>query len=109
MNRYFDKNDVFSSNNRIFESFFTDAPVQKTKLEKWLEKLSRVLFSILVFLSSAAFVKLAKCIGVAGSLVGFVGIIGAMEQGTLGLGIGLCIGAVLLLIEYLCLRGNHRS
>ena len=109
MNRYFDNNGLYSSNNRIFEGYFNDVTAQKTKLEKWLEKLSRVLFSILVFLSSATFVKALKCVGVAGALVGFVGIIGAMEQGTLGLGLGLCIGAALLLIEYLCIRGSHRS
>lgn len=109
MNRYFEKNDIFSSNSRIFEGYFDDVTAQKSGLEKWLEKLSCVLLSILVFLSSSTLVKTVKCLGVAGALVGFVGIIGAMEQGTLGLGTGLCIGGALLLVEYLCLRGSHRS
>ena len=105
MNKYFDKNDMFNSNNRTYEGYFTDTTNTKNS---W-KKVSDFLFMILRFLSGQAVVRTVKAVAVALSLIGFLGIIGAMENGTLGLGTGLLIGALLLAIEYLCLRGRHRA
>ncbi len=99
MNKYFDKNDTFNSNSRIYEGCFTDARSAKNPLKK----LSEMLFLVLHFLTGQAVVRKIKAVAVALSLIGFVGIIGAMETGSLGLGTGLLIGALLLAIEYLCL------
>lgn len=105
MNKYFDKNDMFDSNSRIYEGYFADV----TNTKNPLKKLSDLLFMILRFLSGQTVIRTVKAVAVALSLIGFVGIIGAMENGTLGLGTGLVIGALLLAIEYLCLRGRHRA
>ena len=105
MNKYFDKNDMFDSNSRIYEGFFADVTNAKNP---W-KKISDFLFLILRFLSGQTVIRCAKATAVALSLIGFVGIIGAMENGALGLGTGLLIGALLLAVEYLCLRGHHRS
>ena len=105
MNKYFDKNDMFNSNSRIYEGYFAD--VTNTK-NSW-KRISDFLFLILRFLSGQTVIRTVKTVAIALSLIGFVGIIGAMENGTLGLGAGLLIGTLLLAIEYLCLRGRHRA
>ena len=105
MNKYFDRNDVINSNSRIYEGYFTDVSNTKNPLKK----LSDILFLILRFLSGQTLIRTIKTVMVALSLIGFLGIIGAMENGTLGFGTGLLIGTLLLAIEYLCLRGHHRS
>ena len=103
MNASFEKNGNFNSNSRIFEAYFTDA---KTK-ENVLQKLSSVCEKAVNFAAlakSRSVLRAVRLLGMAGSLVGFVGIIGAIECGTLGLGSGLLLGALLIGIEYLCLK-----
>ena len=96
---------MFNSNRRIYEGYFAD--VTNTK-NSW-KRISDFLFLILRFLSGQTVIRTVKTVAIALSLIGFVGIIGAMENGTLGLGAGLLIGTLLLAIEYLCLRGRHRA
>ena len=96
---------MFDSNNRIYEGYFTDASNVKSPLKK----LSDFLFLLLRFFSGQTVIRTVKAVMVALSLIGFIGIIGAMERGSLGLGTGLLIGALLLSVEYLCLRGRQRS
>lgn len=105
MNKYFDKNDMFDSNNRIYEGYFTES---KKENYVWSGIMSLLLL-VIQFLSKESFLQKAKMVLVALSLIGFIGIVGAMEAGSLNMGTGLLIGAILIAIEYLCLKGRHRA
>lgn len=96
MNASYEKNGYFDSNTRIFEGCFTEPAPRENHLQKLLARVSAL--------------PVARVLRVAGttlSLVGFVGVIGAMERGTVSLLSGLCIGALLIGVEYLCLRGRR--
>jgi hypothetical protein len=105
MNKYFDKNDMFSSNKRIYEGYFTDSSASKGFGSRALEILLLLLQSILES-NALRYVRVAL---VAVSLIGLIGVIGAVEMGTLGMGSALLIGTALVLVEYLCLKGRHRA
>jgi hypothetical protein len=105
MNKYFDKNDMFNSNSRIYEGYFTDSSTKKNSSNRVLEMLCLILQSLLES-SALRYVKVAL---VALSFIGLIGVIGAVEAGTLGMGSALVIGATLVLVEYLCLKGRHRA
>lgn len=105
MNKYFDKNDMFNSNSRIYEAHFTDSKKDPGALQGALN----ILLLILQLLSKDTFLRKIKASLVAFSLIGLIGIAGAVEIGSLGMGAGLLIGAVLVAIEYLCLRCRHRA
>ena len=106
MNTYFEKNGNFNSNSRIFEAYFTETVKTAGTLEKSLDSLLCFLSVLLRILTGATVRRIAKVSAVALSLVGFIGVIGAIEHGSLSIGMGLLLGAVLLGIEYLCLRGK---
>ena len=107
MNAYFDHNEQFNTNKRIIEAYFTDVTVAPNRMERAINAVLAFLFACWKVLSGERVVRIAKVSGVALSLIGMVGIIGAIERGTLALWAGLCIGLVLLGIEYLCLRPRH--
>ena len=109
MNTYFDKNEHFNSNRRIFETYYQEAARPAGRLQRALDALLGGASALVSALSGAKARRLAKALTVAVSLVGFVGVIGAMERGSLGLGSGLLIGAILVGAEYLCLRGRRQS
>ena len=79
MNKYFDKNDMFDSNNRIYEGYFTES---KKENYVWSGIMSLLLL-VIQFLSKESFLQKAKMVLVALSLIGFIGIVGAMEAGSL--------------------------
>lgn len=106
MNTYFEKNENFSSNSRIFEAYFTEAVKPAGTFQKCLDSMLYLLSALLRILTGATVRRIAKVSAVALSLVGFIGVIGAIERGSLGIGMGLLLGAILLGIEYLCLRGK---
>ena len=107
MNAYYDKNGQGCSNKGIVEAYFGESVKTVSGWERALERILSVLALIVSFLCSDLCRRIAKATSVAVCLVGFVGVIGAMERGTLGLGLGLLIGAILLGIEVLCLRPRH--
>ena len=107
MNAYFENNGSFNSNKRIIEACFTEAakPVGLTRrIGELLLSMPIAFFSAITSAKTKSFLKLFS---VAASLCGFVGVIGAMERGTLGLGAGLLIGMLLVAIEFLCLRRHQ--
>lgn len=103
MNRCYDENQFLNSNNRIFDGYFTEVAKRESA---WKRSARTVLEGLKKAVSSARVRRTAKAVSFTGCLVGFVGIIGAMEAGSLALGAGLLLGACLLAVEYLCLR-NH--
>ena len=105
MNKYFEKNDGFNSNNRIYEGYFTEVNAAPGFGKRVLDLLS----TILGLLLCERFLHRVKLVVVALSLIGLIGVVGAMDAGSLGMGSGLLIGAALVAAEYLCLKGRHRS
>jgi hypothetical protein len=109
MNTTFEQNSNFNSKSRIYEGYFEESASRAGNIRRGLESFLYIIASILTAMTSAKAIALFKVIGVAGALVGFVGIIGAVEQGTLGMGAGLLLGTLLVGIEYLCLRPKRRD
>ena len=108
MNAYFDNNGAFNSNSRIFEGYFTEAETRTSGLQRAAEKLFSRVADLARTLTDSRACRLIKAITVALSLIGFAGVIGAMERGSLGMGTGVLIGATLIGLEYLCLRGRRQ-
>ena len=104
MNAYYHHNEDFVSNKGIINAYFGASATRVSVGEKLLS----MLLALVRFLTCATVRRITKATAVAVTLVAFIGVIGAMESGALGLGAGLFIGAILLGIEYLCLR-PHRA
>ena len=109
MNTTFEQNSNFNSKSRIYEGYFEESASRAGSIRRGLESFLYISASILTAMTSAKAIALFKVIGMAGTLVGFVGIIGAVEQGTLGMGAGFWLGTLLVGIEYLCLRSKRRK
>lgn len=104
MNTYFEKNEKFDSNNRIMEAYFGEAVKVANPIAKAIDTLLSFFFRLWQILTSATARRIGKVTSFALSLVAIVGIIGAIESGSLGLGLGLLLGGLTVGIEYLCLR-----
>ncbi len=103
MNISYQNNEHIYSNNDIFADYF-NVGARPSKMRKAVDAWLAALSMILAFLTAARTRVIARAIGFGLCLVGFVGIIGAMEAGAISLGFGLILGATLLGIEVLCLR-----
>ena len=103
MNISYQNNERVYSNNDIFADYF-NVGTRPSKMRKAADALLAALSLILAFLTAARTRVVARVIGFGLCLVGFVGVIGAMETGAISLGFGLILGAALLGIEVLCLR-----
>ena len=103
MNVSYQNNERVYSNNDIFCDYF-NVGARPSKIRKAADAMLAALSVILAFLTAARTRVIARAIGFGLCLVGFVGIIGAMETGAISLGFGLVLGAALLGIEALCLR-----
>ncbi|MBQ4274484.1 MAG: hypothetical protein IJB94_05905 [Clostridia bacterium] len=103
MNISYQNNGQAYSNNDIFADYF-NAGTRPSKMRKAADALLAALSLILTFLTAARTRVVARAIGFGLCLVGFVGIIGAMETGAISLGFGLVLGAAILGIEVLCLH-----
>ncbi len=108
MNTCFDKNSEFDSNKRIIEAYFGEDAIPSSPWRKYAEQLLFLLSALLRVLTCTKARRICKAVSLALCLVGFIGIIGAMERGVIGLGLGLLIGIAIIGIEALCLR-SHRS
>ena len=106
MNASFEKNGSFNSNNRIFDAYFVESAKPTGAWERIANAMSACVSSAYSIWKYSALSRILRAVGVSASLVGFVGIIGAMERGAIGLGAGLLMGLALVGIEYLCLRKN---
>ena len=104
MNKVFANEQYIISNKRIIEAYFTEAEIAPNALRKVLDRICALLVSILSVLTSARAVALFKTAAVVGCLIGFVGLIGAMERGSLSLLGGLLLSVPVIGIEYLTLK-----
>ena len=103
MNISYQNNGRIYSNNDIFADYF-NVGARPSKMRKAADALLAALSLILSFLAAARTHVVARALGFSLCLIGFVGVIGAMESGAISLGFGLVLGAALLGIEVLCLR-----
>ena len=104
MNTCFDKKANFDSNKRIIEAYFGEDAVCESPLKKYIDQFLFLLAAVLRTLTCTKARRICKALSLAVCLVGFVGIIGAMERGVIGLGLGFLIGLAMIGIEVLCLR-----
>ena len=105
MNKAFTNNDQFISNKRIMEAYFAEAEMTAGKLDGILDRIAAILLSILSVLTCARVISLTRTCVAVGCLVGFVGLIGAMESGSISLLSGLLLSVPVLGVEYLTLKG----
>ena len=103
MNISYQNNERIYSNNDIFGDYF-NVGARPSKMRKAADAMLAALSLILTFLTATRTRVVARALGFGLCLVGFVGIIGAMETGAISLGFGLILGGAILGIELLCLR-----
>ena len=103
MNISYQNNGQVYSNNDIFADYF-NVSARPSKMRKAADAMLAALSLILTFLTAARTRVIARTVVFGLTLVGFVGIIGAMEAGSISLGFGLVWGGAILGIELLCLR-----
>ena len=103
MNISYQNNERIYSNNDIFGDYF-NVGARPSKIRKAAEAMLAALSLIFTFLTAARTRVVARALGFGLCLVGFVGIIGAMETGAISLGFGLVLGGAILGIELLCLH-----
>ena len=109
MNRCFDDKSRFDSNNRSYKKVLPEVSVvTKKRFVPGTSLLERVR-TTLALRVSARVLNLCRAAALALTLVLFVGIIGAMERGTLGFGRGMLWGTVILGVEYLALRSIKKN
>ncbi len=104
MNTYYQQNGRIGSNNDIFETYFYGETKALPSWKKRLDTILAILAAMVASLTSARARTALRVFGVGASLVGFVGIIGAMEAGSLAILPGILIGILLIGVEVLCLR-----
>ena len=109
MNTCYNHNSDFNSNKRIIEAYFGEAVKPVGKGKRILDTLLSFVSLMIRALTSSLARRLLKAFSVAVCLIGFVGVIGAMESGAIGLGTGLLIGLGLMGIEYLSLRPAKKA
>ena len=91
------------SNNDIFGDYF-NVRTSPSKMRKAADAMLAALSVILAFLTCERTRAVARAFGFGVCLIGFVGVIGAVEIGSLSLGAGLVWGMLLIGVEVLCLR-----
>lgn len=100
MNNSYLKNGRFDSNSGIYEGFFTESETRLGRADRLLSKL----FSVARALTGAKAKRIGKVCVVIGCLLAMIGVVGAMEAGSVSLLAGLGISALLLGTEYFCFR-----
>jgi hypothetical protein len=107
MNKYFDNRDEYISNKRIFEAYFTENKKVESPLKKWFDSFLFMLSCMITALTSARAKSIYRVFTIALCMICFIGTVGAVERGTLSMGVALLIGLALVGIEILCLK-KHR-
>ena len=103
MNKYYVSNEQFNSNKRIFEAYYTETEVKPGFGKKAFE-FFLTMFSILTCERART---LVHAIVISLSLIGLIGIVGAMENGTISMGAGILAALVLIGIEILSLKKSY--
>ena len=108
MNRYYEKESTFNSNSRIFKAYYQEADLCNRPRFGALRRGVKQLREMLQTVVSTRALRIVKSIVFSVLFLGFLGVAGAIEQGSLGIGTGLLLSAILLVAEYFLLRA-HRA
>lgn len=109
MNAYYEKKANFSSNKDTNSRF---SNVAESAFEKSEESLAQWICRLRAQserLPKTRIVALLRTVVLSALLIGFLGILGAVEHGSLTMLEGALIGAVLVVGEYLVLRPNKKN
>ena len=109
MNKTYDVSERFHSNNGIYDAFYAEVVAPAYRMRKAGESVTAGLAKFRKILIGATAKRLAKVSGVALSLLGIVGAAGGIQSGKLSLLGGLTVTAILLGVEYLCLKSIGKS
>ena len=104
MNRIDTEHKQFRSDFGTNGEYPMESTASCSRFRRWLDGLLFRLLALWQVLTGAAVRRIARAGGVVCSLIGMLGVAGAMERGTVSLMGGLAACAVLLGIEFLCLR-----
>ena len=104
MNRYFEDKQDFNSNSRIFNAYYANQKNTDHTARNEIDTLCEALSKARKFKLFKVALRVAKPVVFSVALIGTVGVAGAIEAGSLGLGTGIALSLALLGIEYLCLR-----
>ena len=91
MNAYFDNSGIHTLNRPLHITHTGD-------------RLISVICAIVAFFTSAVAVKIEKTVLSAACFIAFFGVIGSMENESVGLVAGIILSAALIFVEYLILR-----
>ena len=105
MNKTFTTKEQIISVNGIFDTFYAEV----TEPSVTAKKLSSALLKTARALTCSKARCLVRAFSAAGSLVGLIGIAGAVEVGNLSPAAGLLLGACMIVVEYLCLSPRRGS
>ena len=105
MNKTFSNSSNIVSVNGIFERFYAEASVQSEAAKK----LSDLLTKAIQILTSVKTTRMLRAFAAAGSLVGLIGIAGAIEVGNLSPILGLVFASGMVAVEYICLKPRHNK
>lgn len=108
MNKYFETNDRFNSNKRIFDAYYEEAERSVGGIRGALDSVLYLLSVILSAVLCERVRRIARALAICICFVGFVGVIGAIDHGSISLGTGLLIALALLAIELLCFKKSAR-
>ena len=106
MNKYYDNNDQYISNKRIFEAYFTEIKREPSAFQKALRGALCLLASLAALIVAGKERGTFKAVSLALCLLGMIGLIGAMESGSISMLGGIGIALILLAIEYFCLAAR---
>ena len=104
MNKYYLSEEQFNSNKRIFEAYYTEAKTSVGAFQKALDFLRIFLSAVMAALTSARARVLVRVCGIALSLIGLIGVVGAIEAGSISIGFGLLLGLLMIGVEFFCLK-----
>ncbi len=107
MNKDYSENRNFVSVNGIMSAFYEEIVCDAETRRSGLEKLLSTVRNAWKILSGARAKALAKVLAAVMSLIGLVGVVGAMELGSISLPAGTLLGLLLILAEYFCIRHKH--
>jgi len=108
MNKAYDVSRDVCSNTGIYDAFYAQiaAPVfeRRNTFYKWLNRAK----SICQAFTGATAKRLARVTGATLSLIGIMGIAGGIQQNRISLLGGLAVAAILLAVEFICLRNVEK-
>ena len=104
MNAYYHKNMNYNSNSRIYKDCFVPTRRKANPLQKLLGVLFSILFVAVQTETRARTLRVAKAVMIPVIFVSLFVVVGAVESGAIGLGMGFVTVCALLAAEYVCLR-----